>query len=364
MTQFSSGGIFLDICFFLLSYVLLYPIWKGKKVSLNKVAFCTFLSLLFFIFPFYGGDYYHYYEYYEEIIKYPDRDGSVEPVYNFIAQNTFNLYHLFRLIVWGTALFIILKICQLSHSDKGCFLLILNCGYITLLAYARVTLAMAVLFYGLIVLIRDSNNFCNIIFGISLMAVSYFFHKSALFGIAMVLASIIFAKFGKSAFIILIGAMPLVIGILTYIVGDFLNSGVDDYINTRAAQGYLTRQESETGVGATILNLLQRSPYYILSSIFIYETFTKDSNIPIIQRVFGSSLFLITLTSSLFLLDFGLNTSTIYYRFLNFAAIPSIVYLTYIKKMNLVPQLSTLTFNILSLSVLYSLGYTFYLSII
>lgn len=365
MTEFNTTGILFDIFLFLTCLIKLYPAINDKSVSSFNIKICTLFSLLFFLFPFYGGDYYHYLEYYTKALSNPHLNSSLEEIYSTIANNTFGSYTLFRLIIWGSSMLLIIKTANGIGLPKPIFLLVLSCCFITVLAYARVTLSMALIFYGTYIL-ATKKNVLYLILGIGFICVSFFFHKSALFGIAMVVCVLICQRIGRTSYIIFLLSIPLVIGILSYFISDFLQTSIaEEYINIDSAQGYLSSEKTEKGMGALILNFLQRTPYYCLSLIFFLLVIrNKLSLLPKQLQLFGSLTFLITITASLYLIDMGLNTYVLYYRFLTFAAIPSVIFLSTLKLYKIYNRLTTLTFYMLVCSTAYSLLYTCYLSIL
>lgn len=365
MTEFNTIGILFDIFLFLTCLIKLYPAINHKSVSSFNIKLCTIFTLLFFLFPFYGGDYYHYLEYYTRALSDPHLNSSLEEIYSTIANNTFGSYTLFRFIIWGSSLFLIIKTANGLGLPKPIFLLVLSCCFITVLAYARVTLTMALIFYGTYIL-TTKKNVLSMIVGIAIICVSFFFHKSALFGIAMAFCVLICQRIGRASYIIFLLSIPLIISILTYFISDFLQTSIAmEYINIDSAQGYLSSERSEKGIGALILNFLQRAPYYCLSLIFILLVVkNKLSLLPKRLQVFGSLTFLITITSSLYLIDLGMNTFVLYYRFLTFAAIPSAIFLSALRDYKLYNKLTALSFYMLVGSTAYSLLYTCYLSII
>lgn len=366
MTEFSTLGIAFNLLLFIICYNKLHKAWFAPdSVSKGDIKLCYFLCFLFFLMPFYGGDYYSYRKYFESISNGNLFDtGSFEDIYIFIAQHSFGIYTIFRLIIWGTAMALIILTGKNLRLKSDLFLLLLSCCFITALAYARVTLSMALIFYGATKV--NSKGVLNSVIGIIIIFIAYFFHKSALFGIGMIVVAFLATKLGRWSFIAFLILIPLILSFLVYLTGDFFTTSIaGEYVNINSAQGYLTDEQNEIGMGAFLLAILQRGPYYYISLIFISAVIRNQyKKWPKFIKIFGASVFLITVTASLFMLDFGLNTYTLYYRFLTFAAIPSICFMCFLRTKNIYPGLLKLSYWSLTLSVAYHISYTLYLSIV
>lgn len=345
---------------------MLHKAWqRPESISKSNLRICYYLCVLFFLMPFYGGDYYSYQEIYDNINKGNIYNiGSIEDIYIYIGQHSFNSYTLFRLVIWGTALLLIFRTGKNLRLKPDLFLLLLTCCFITTLAYARVTLPMALIFYGATLI--TGKKVSKIVFGIILIIVSYYFHKSAMFGMAMIIIALFATKLGRWTFIAFMFAIPLFLSIVAYLLSDFfMTSFAQEYININSAQGYLTNENSKIGIGALLLAILQRGPYYYISLIFLLSVINKKYNEwPKNIKVLGASVFLITITASLFMFDFGLNTYTMYYRFLAYAAIPSLCFMCFLRTKKLYPRLLKLSYWSLTLAVLYNISYTLYLSFV
>ena len=145
----------------------------------------------------------------------------------------------------------------------------------------------------------------------------------------------------------------------TYIV-KFMLWDVEDNLILSTGQAYLETEQSSNGWGIIIHNILQRTPYYLLC--YLYYLLIKNDSLVLDNQIryYGTSLVIIVIISSLFLLDFGFNTYALYYRFLNFGMIPATLLISYCKEKKLFPKYVNAIVIIGILAAVYSLSYSLY----
>lgn len=361
-------GTFLDLLIYFIVLFLLYRAWNNRRISNASCEITIFLIVLFCIMPYYAGDFVHYYEAMKNIVISRDiYSFSVEPVYVYLAKFLGGSYILWRLVIWGTAIYAIILAGKILHLRQSLYLLIFFCCFITNFAYARVSLAMASVFLGLSLIISSSRNTKRKIFGLCLILVSYYFHKSALFAISIAFFSLLIPRLSKFKMMLLIGLIPFFIFIINFVFSYVLNSSIGDesLINIRTTQHYLSHESQKLGLGSIIGNFLIRAPLYILG-FYIVRSISNDSYRKWSKycQFFATVSLLIILSASLFLLDFGdLQTQVIYYRFLNFSFIPVTIFMTLHKmEFPIRSKLFTLTFKMLIIGQIYQLVYSFYLN--
>ena len=365
--------------FFILSdvfiYYLLFATFREKsnttKWLVNKRKFIVASLFIICLFPFFSGDYFHYEQIYNNLLK-GDSSG-MEDVYLILAKITYN-YFIFRLVVWGGALslfFYSVKLSKLPFEYVSLFFVAL---YLLLFSYARVSLSMAMMFLGLTMISYNAmvsfkailSRFFYIIIGLTLIAVSYYFHKSSVFGIACICVSLITYKMTKFRMLIMILAIPVIVQLIQYLIVDLLNADAFDnesLINVRAAQKYISDEggSKSFNLGVGIQNLLVRTSFYLIAYIYIkalwentYRLFPK----PI--KIISTTAFLCVVGASIFAFNLGYNTWTLYYRFLNYAMIPSTFFLVYCLIHNVYPKIVKMTLTIGWIASFYTLFYSLY----
>lgn len=305
----------------------------GFKSKLNR-QFVFILLLLFVIYPFYSGDFFHYAEGFS-VFKKGFTDYK-EPVYQFLMDISPS-YSIFRMIVWGVSYLIFIRIVQNLKIHFDVALLFFSFLYLLYFSYGRVTASMVIMYLGLslITVYPHRHNYVRLIIGFILVGTSYYFHKTALFGIAVVIVSLLIYNLNRKRLLLLLLFIPVSLGTIGAFLANIMDmSAVPDsgVIDVFVAQKYM-KGEASGGfdMGAGISNFMMRTSFYIFLYIYIYSIFKgKYSQIPCQIKVFGTAAFLCVVGASVFAFDFGVNTYVLYYRFLNFAMIPATIFLSYI----------------------------------
>ena len=367
------GYITIGIGFNLfLFFIILYILWPYYKRYLTRSSrpakWAVLFVLVFCVFAFWDTDYFHYFNWF-----YYQRDSefsqSIEKIYILIA-DTVGDYNLFRLIVWGSSIYLCGQLSKRLQLPLGLFFLILAGCFLTKFSYGRVTLAIAITFFGLCVFISNPNknrkNLSRIV-GLIIILSAFFFHKSALFGIGICIISLLFYSIGKSKLILLIIAYPAVIVISGYFIGQLLTyvGGADSMVNVTSAQGYLNKESSSVGAAKFLSNSLSWAPYYLSALIYVKAVISgKLSRLPISVKIFGLASFAVPYIATTFAFDLGANTYVFFYRFLFFAMIPATVFLCQCIVYKIYPKLTRIAFLCGVSSCGYSILYSLYLSLI
>ena len=327
----------INLLMLLLNLLIMSPAMHSPyKASSLRRSTSIIIIFLFCLFSFWGPDWFHYAEKFGVLIN--DYDSDIEDIYYYIAKYLSPNYLIFRMIVWWGGLLLLFQTIKRLNVNRDLFLLVFGCVWLIYFSYARVSLAMSILFYGSSFLIKPIKNkkALSYFLGLLLVGVAFYFHKSAIFGQLIVLVTILTNKLGKRSSILIILLFPLLIYLTRGFLMDFMSAGYDveegvieSYANV--GQSYLGRTSGQKGLGSQIQRLLEVIPYYILAIVSIrltgkrgHETLPKDI------RFVARLLFFIVLLSSVFLFDFGLNTGILYIRFIRFAIIPASVLLSYL----------------------------------
>lgn len=332
--------------------------------TIGKYRLGVFMCLLFCLFSFWGTDWFHYLEDYFFI-----RDGyrtNLEDVYVWIIQNISPNYICFRLVVWGTALYLFVKTANNLSVSKELVLLLFSIIYIIWFAYARATLAMAMAFYGYSLIIKNSHKFKSVLLGIVILLSSYFFHKTAAFAIGIVALALLLKRFPRYTLWILLISFPLAIvlakiGVASFMLTDINGDGdMASYMAT--GQRYMEKDLSTHGIGAILHSMLERIPYYLTAYLGFGIIRQKTMILPSDIKAFIVLQILLVFISSIFAFDLGVNTSTIYVRFLRFAAIPTTIVMAYLYQCGYRHKFVKRTIQIAVCGTLYALFYSFYIA--
>ena len=298
-----------------------------------------------------------------------DYEQNIEDIYVWIAQNLSPNYLIFRLIIWGGAFGLYLRIINQINVSRYLALLFFGTIYILWFSYARVSLSMSIAYFGLLLMTGNKRpNVLYFLIGILITGGAYFFHKSAAFGIAMVLVSLILNRNIKWGIRLCIILFPILIVILRSYMGQILYA--DSYITDdttmqymQIGQRYATAEFVDRGVGQFIALILEATPHYLVAYWGI-KIFTSHIGriIPLNVRPFILLQISIVIFSSAFLFMSEINVQTIYLRFLRFGAIPTSIVMAYMYQNCMYPKLTRISILIAVCGSIYSLLYSVYTS--
>ncbi|MCR5850751.1 MAG: hypothetical protein K6G92_08585 [Bacteroidaceae bacterium] len=319
-------------------------------------------------------------------------DPLVEKVYFWIAHRIApNNYFLFRIIVWGTAQFLLWdtfkRISVGSHLALAIFVSI----WMIWFSYGRVSLAMALAFWGLTIYYKSHRiPLLPKIIGICAIAASFYFHKSAIFLIIVSLLAIMTSKVNKTTFIICLIVFPILAqmlndGFIDTIMLTMTNRAEDLNSYLEKAQYYMESDERGYGFGPLIGLFLEKLPYYLITVLGLIAVFRDSSNadfneetenpelaeydeeqapfIPEDIKAYIRVLFFIILFSSLFLFSNSINTQVIYDRFIKFSFIPTTIVLAYLFEKPHYVNYAWWTYCIALFGTCYQMTYMLYCSI-
>lgn len=362
-TEQSALLVLLNIIMIGCNYLVLKDSLKNPyHTTIGKYQLGVFLCSLFCLFSFWGTDWFHYLETYD-IIR-AGYETNLENVYVWIIQNISPYYLIFRLIVWGSALCLLVKTVKNLSVSKELVLLLFGVIYIIWFAYARATLAMVLAFYGYSLIVKNRHNFQSVVLGLSILLSSYFFHKTATFAIAVVALALLLKRFPRYTLWILLISFPLAIVLAKIGVANFMLTDIDgdgDMASYMAAgQRYMEKDLSSHGIGALLQSMFERIPYYLTACLGFLVIRQKKIFIPNDIKAFIILQILLVLISSIFAFNLGVNTSTIYVRFLRFAAIPTTIVMAYLYQCGYRHKFVKRTILIAACGTLYALFYSFY----
>lgn len=233
-------------------------------------------------------------------------------------------YELFRLIVWGGAVFIAYYTFRMYRRLMlpGLALLLLFVFHAGSFSYARASLAMAVYFFGIAMVLRHNGSIPKLL-GIGIALSSYYFHHELLIAIAAL--PFLFLSFEKkSSSVLSIILLVIVIYAVSFIGSNlqFLDEMFDNDDLTSRIENI-----NEKGQGtfrfSTLINYLKYFyPFYLITKYFWKKKVPKS--IAGMYRITCGILML----SIAFMVVYGLR-SVYTYRVLYMAMIPLTLLIDY-----------------------------------
>lgn len=346
--------------------------WRRYLVILVSFVFC--------LFSFWGTDWFHYAEMYFSILYVNGFNTSLEDVYTLIAAISPN-YLVFRAIIWGGAIYLL---CLLFRhvSVRGDLLLALFCAiWLIDFSYGRVVMAYTMMFLGGAVLMKPVRGkmLLSVTLGFSLLGLSLFFHKTAFFGVALVLLALFPRLLNKRTFVLVMMIYPFVLLLVQLLLIQFMDTAVDPNehnSSSAAGQAYLSDDTREIGPAYLVYLILRYLPYYLVCwiaykvNLYQLEDDTKEKDarlllpegVPSEIRFFSRLTVYVVLVSTVFLFDLGANTFTLYMRFLMYGFIPACVVLAWAWQNKFCPRMVRLTFLLGLAGTFIGLLYSFYIS--
>lgn len=362
MNESTSFLVFTNV---FLYFLLFLVAWGGLKHKLSSsiTKLSWLLCLAFCIFAYWGSDWFHYSQDYNEILQ--GGETNLETIYVWFIKTYHPGYILFRLMVWGSALYCLYKTIKILSIKQSIFIFFFSTIALIWFSYARASLAMSIAFLALALISTPRFKKARAI-GYLLLLSSVFFHKTGVFAIIAVLLSQIMLHASKKMLYLLFLSFPIITYVVITYFEPFFNSmlisdfgTISQYAN--AGSSYFWDDSGilmQSGIGKRISDILEKFTYYMMaitSTIFLIK---KEKSIPNeIKAFILCSLIIVVISSSFY---FGQNTMVLYGRFLRFSFIPSCVCLTYLSENFHKNKLIKYTYTIAIISSIYALLYSFY----
>lgn len=317
-------GTPFNLLLFVLLFFLTHKVFS-KQASIGKFVYfvCIVTILIFYIFSFWGGDWIHYYEYLNN--DYSDIE-QMEHIYYVIADYLGRDYLFWRLIIWGSVLFINLFTAYRLGIRKDLYIVFYICSCVLLLSYSRASLAMSLSFLGYSYLIKPKKGkIISYSVGLALILFPLSFHKSAVILIIVYLLSTV--PLNKKTLVCSLIGVPLgfffirIIG-LSNIVNTILMSS--DLMETAEKfKDYSGVDGAALGPVDFLLNVFQFGSFYI-TVVFVFHSM-KDGFINECSNEFqqiAKCIVWIVFLATLFLVSSDVSSMVLFYRTLYFAVIP------------------------------------------
>lgn len=324
--------VFLDFIMVALCIFVLYNAYFSPyMVTKSKRFFSLSLFFIFCVYAMYDADYFHY----SEALNHSDWSLlHFEDVYYPIMTFCIGNYTLFRIIIWGCALFFVYKSITYFHLPIDltllCFIIICASKF----AYGRISLAQSICILGLSVIFASNpTRKIHILLGIAIIYLSTFFHTSMLYGICMLIVSFIFRDMGKKHIVILLCLYPVAILYFQMLGGNYIMSYLDSDDNTTSVVQYYLESDFRGYEGLTMIiqSIFERVPVFLLAILVCIGRWKNEHLYwPPYIKILSNMVVFIVLTSSLFSFETNVNTYTLFYRFFNFSLLPSMIVLSYL----------------------------------
>lgn len=370
-----SASLF-QMIFLLSVWILIFIIMKPSfyypyKVVKQNRNVAIFLTLIFCLYPFWGGDYFHYKSMFFEY-----KAGEYIPLeypYKWIMDHLPSSYVLFRFVVWGGALLILFRVYKTIALNYDLCLFFFMTMYLPWFSYARVSLAMSLLILGLTMMV--SPNYGKYrrrkFIGLLILLASGFFHRSAFIGMIAAVGALFLLNLNKKRLFLILMSFPFLVLLMQFVINKFMliDLDYDTFITVNHRNLYLNNTDdiqAISGWGERISNFLTRTPLILIGYLYIltvYKGYYKS--MPKTIRAISSYAFIIILIAIVFSFDLGYSTYVLYYRTLTFAMIPSAVFLSYIREQKIkLSKLNNIVYYMGILSAFYALLYTTYCTIV
>lgn len=353
--------VLFDIFLVALFYYMLFPV-VHRREEITPYRFKVFMLLLviYLVFAFWNGDWYNYQGIFVRMNKNPLAISHMEEFYDFLMRSCPN-YYSFRLVVWGSALtFVHLIIERVKLNKELCYFFFAFC-FLHYFSYARVSLAVVVLLYGVIVFQNPYKYVIpSRILGIALIIGSSFLHKSAPLGLLPVVFSLFVKPANRNSWFYLMLAFVSSVVILRVLFTQILSldfGELDEYAND------IQNSQNESiyfgqDIGYLVTTLCEHIPYFLVAALSfrIQNEYDMPKGIEAIVKFH----FYIVLFSILFAMDLGGNTSQLYYRLLRFSIVPASITISYAYQYGLFPRMTKITALVCMMGGAITLVYTLY----
>lgn len=352
--NFALGTTFyMNLYCFMLYCFLLFVSLKGNVAGLyvqERYTVRTVLLfagiLLFSLTSFVDEDFFHYFELMSEYKGHviDDEDVGMEVFYQYLIQFIDGDYFMFRLVVWGGSLALIVwAVRRLGISIYNTLFVILA-GYIVIFSYARASLAMAVFSVGVVAacLAADKARSKKLLWmpiAMALLASSIYFHRSMIPVVVIGIVWILLpwkdrlSKYSIWLFPVLVIAISLLIGKAFEELAMIANSWNDDETGTLdKMEHYRTMESASSNLNGYITLIVKYSTFY-LPFFLIANAFRSDRVLQVVDKrgvwLYQIVYLIFVFATSFLFLDF--DSTVLFYRYLFVSFIPLSMLIVYMK---------------------------------
>lgn len=316
-------------CVALWAILLLANRSQLQRISNKGTSFSVLLifMVVFSTFGFITGDYFHYKDLYNEIIRY-NENIHLEEFYFGLIQILPISYSIWRLAVWGLAAIVFALLLKRLNFNAQFSSLLFALILMTTFPNLRNVLGYIVLYYSVVLILFEKKNIVTncIIGGIGIVC-SFFLHKSMFMYI--LLLGIALVPFNKWVYIISWIAFPILYKYLYSISEYFL---INSFANDQSITTGINYLNSDFNTYANLNGLIRlivnrTSIILLLLYAIICVIFKKSDNINYGMKVFLQYSYILIYLSFLF---YGQQVSAFFSsRFWDAALYPMTIFLIY-----------------------------------
>lgn len=310
---------------------LFYFFKKGYRTPINekekKYRYIILCILIVSICNSFGGDYWGYKDGFINGIIREDND---ELVWSFLYNVLPKYYFLFRFVVWGTGLFVFVKICDKLQINKLFVGYIFLIFYIFTFSYARVSFGYMITYFVLCDIVctdfSNKNGLLKRLLLWSLLLFIAFNAHSTIRFLFLVIALSQIIKFSRKNITILLILFPVFWFLMksSFSIELFSNYISSEKIVSKAESYMLSEYASNN----TIEYIIPYIPILALFAVAIYYLILYNDCDNAIKR-FANAAFLVAYISFLFLSVDTMNTNIFFYRFMDMAYPPMLIVIAY-----------------------------------
>lgn len=340
-------------CFIVVNMIFL--ICFLKENSKRSAALSWILMLFFCVYAYWDTDYFTLRQGF-----YGSLEDFRDPFYYYISLISFNSYSIFRLYIWGVALYLFVKTIKRLSLPQNLSALIFSVFFLLTFSYARVSLGMAMYFYGASLLFKPAikGKKDDILIGTLFVLGSILGHRSLILLILM--TPFCFVKMTKFRISIIFIA-TIIIGIsFKLILSSILVNGFGRGAIGDAALHYANMEAELTyNWKFTLIRNLRFYSIYVLSIYVIWKTYFSKYRTCIdeyVRKMVKLSIYLLAVAYC-FMSTGMLGAEIIGYRYLYMQGIPLCIILTYLVKNKMCGKLTM--YLLLFAALIYAEGFIF-----
>jgi len=340
-------------CFILLN--ITFAVVTHYKDFCKAKSIGWVLCVLFCLYAFWDTDYFSFANNFKSGLE-----NFRDPLYTVLAKVSFGSYVILRLWVWGTGVLLYYLLSKRLNlpSNLSCYVFALY--FLTTFCYARVSLGMAIYFYGLsFLLIPSRHKLFDIPFVIVLFAIAFYAHRSIVLLIS--LTPLVYFKMTKWRLLMVICSIIVIVLFLSNVIISYIQSAIneDSSVGSAAAQYMKYTHEQQMNWKYWLMTTSHYCSFYIAISYVACRFFVHrlhkcmpKSIVALFNVVLG------TLCVALLFLSFPASGFWIIgYRFLYMTGIPLCVIITYMYAHKLCTNRAL--WLLMACSLLYSEGFIF-----
>lgn len=339
---------------------------SGNVTNTEKSVFFIFYALCL-IFAFDSSDFYSYAEAFYIQRQYVNIEYmGWESIFNWFANIT-NNYVLWRATIWGLAVLITYWTAAILKLNNRGFLLSVALFGFGLDVYTRGIIGHTMLVLGAVLFMDKKSNTLTKIIGLSIVCVSYYFHKSMYVNIIFAVLALL--PFGKKTVVASLIAFPFLTTIATYLI-DGIASGQIDIALGEGVGGvgdqtasYASREKMEANIFGMIRKFIIYVPeyltlFYLYYKVIVQRIFDKDKKEKVYTYLFRLTYVAIYIASLFYFVE---TSSWIYERFKYMGFFPLVFVLGAVwSKEKYSSKWTKVIVLLQALSILWMLSYKFY----